>query len=124
MILLSLGYFLVSVAIVLYIYLGVRISKLWLREKRKSLKDLNIDWDRIPLIYNYVVLDGDGYLFAYATKPMFFGQYDMWASTGEKKEDWKFFIVKRISPDLHSIDYKNEILTRPGYDPALQVYQG
>jgi len=124
MILLFLGYFLVSVAIVRYIYLGVRLAKLWLKENRKSLKDLNINWDRIPLIYNYVVLDGDGYLFAYITEPIFFESYDIWASGGEKKEDWKLFVVKRISPDLHSIDYKNEILTRPGYDPALQVYQG
>ena len=62
MILLFLGYFLVSVAIVLYIYLGVRLAKLWLKENRKSLKDLNINWDRIPLMYNYVVLDGDGFI--------------------------------------------------------------
>ena len=122
MILLFLGYFLVFVAIVLYIYLGVRLAKLWLKENRKSLKDLNINWDRIPLIYNYVVLDGDGFLFAYVTEPIFFGPYDMWASAGEKKADWKLFVIKRISPDLHSIDYKNEILTRPGYDPTLQVY--
>lgn len=120
--LLFIGYFLVFTSVVLFIYLGVRLAKLWLKENRKSLKDLNINWDRIPLIYNYVVLDGDGYLFAYAKEPVFFGPYDMWASAGEKKEDWKLYIVKRISPDLHSIDYKNEILTRPGYDPALQVY--
>lgn len=119
---LFIGYFLVFIAVVLFIYLGIKLAKFWLKESRKSLKDLNINWNRIPFEYNYVVLDGDGFVCAYVSKPLFFNSYDMWASAGEKKEDWKLILVKRIFPDLHSINYKNEILTRPGYDSTLQVH--
>lgn len=120
MILLHFIYWLIFIAVVLYV--GISLILLWVKKNRKSLSNLKINWNKIPSEFNYLVLDGDGFIFAYATKPVFFGPYDMWASAGEKKEDWKLYIVKRISPELHCIDYKNEILTRPGYDPTLQVY--
>ena len=49
------------------------------RTKPKEYKKLNVPWELIDNYWNYAVMEGDGSLLLYATKPEWLAEHCMWS---------------------------------------------
>lgn len=49
------------------------------RTKPKEYKKLNVPWEYVDDYWKYAVMDGDGSILVYATKPEWLSEHNMWS---------------------------------------------